>query len=79
MDWRDLQAIKNQLCGDEAEAIQLFPAESRVVDTANQYHLWVFMRRGDKRLPPVPLGWFERMTTDTPGANARQRPRAPTP
>src|SRR5262245_60103678 len=43
MDWRDLQAIKTALCGAEAEGIQLFTAESRVVDTSNQYHLWVFM------------------------------------
>lgn len=40
-DWRDLQEIKNQICGSECEAVELYPAESRVVDTANQYHLWV--------------------------------------
>lgn len=40
-DWRDFQAIKNQLAGTEAEAIELYPAESRLVDTANQYHLFV--------------------------------------
>lgn len=39
-DWRDLQDIKNQLLGKECEAIELYPAESRKVDTANQYHLW---------------------------------------
>lgn len=41
-DWRDLQAIKNMLVGPECEGVELFPAESRLVDTANQYHLWVF-------------------------------------
>jgi len=41
-DWRDLQRIKNELFGPEAEAVELFPAESRLVDAANQYHLWVF-------------------------------------
>ncbi len=40
-DWRDMQEIKNQLVGPECEAVELYPAESRVVDTANQYHLWV--------------------------------------
>jgi hypothetical protein len=40
-DWRDFQEIKNQLVGPECEAVELYPAESRVVDTANQYHLWV--------------------------------------
>jgi hypothetical protein len=39
-DWRDLQRIKNELVGPECEAVELYPAESRLVDTANQYHLW---------------------------------------
>jgi len=39
--WQDLQEIKNQLVGPEHEAVELYPAESRKVDTANQYHLWV--------------------------------------
>jgi hypothetical protein len=39
-DWRDLQRIKNELIGPECEAVELFPAESRLVDTANMYHLW---------------------------------------
>jgi hypothetical protein len=41
-DWRHFQEIKNQLVGPECEAVELYPAESRVIDTANQYHLWVF-------------------------------------
>lgn len=40
-DWRDMQAIKNQIAGPECEGVQLFPAESRMVDSANQYHIWV--------------------------------------
>lgn len=43
-EWRDLQRIKNELCGPEAEAVELFPAESRLTDEANQFHLWVFNR-----------------------------------
>jgi hypothetical protein len=39
--WRDLQTIKNELVGPEYEAVELFPAESRLVDTSNEYHLWV--------------------------------------
>lgn len=39
-DWRDLQRIKNQLLGPTCEAVELYPASERVVDTANQYHLW---------------------------------------
>ncbi len=45
-DWRHFQQIKNELIGPEYEAVELFPAESRLVDTANQYHLWVYERSG---------------------------------
>lgn len=41
-DWRHRQWIKNQLVGDECEAFELYPAESRLVDTTNKYHLWAF-------------------------------------
>lgn len=41
-DWREMQMIKNEIISPEAEAVELFPAESRLVDTSNQYHLWVF-------------------------------------
>jgi hypothetical protein len=40
-DWRDLQEIKNKLVGEECEGVEIYPAESRIVDMANQYHLWV--------------------------------------
>lgn len=40
-DWRHLQSIKNELVGSEREAVELFPAESRLMDESNQYHLWV--------------------------------------
>jgi len=39
--WQALQNIKNDICGPEREAVELYPAESRRVDAANQYHLWV--------------------------------------
>lgn len=41
-DWRHLQAIKNELCGEEREAVQIYPAESRLIDESNQIHLWVY-------------------------------------
>ena len=50
-DWRDFMRIKDQLAGPEVEAVELYPARSRVVDTANQFWLWCF--------PPgerIPLG-----------------------
>jgi hypothetical protein len=40
-DWRDKQAIKNQIAGPESEAIELYPAEARVFDYANWAHLWL--------------------------------------
>ena len=58
-DWRDMQRIKNVICGPEREAIEIFPAESRLVDTSNQYHLWV--------LPEgvaLPLGFQERLVSE---------------
>lgn len=39
-DWRELQEIKNQIIGPEEEAIEIYPAESRLVDMSNQFHLW---------------------------------------
>ena len=41
LDWRDKLRIKNELCGEDAEAVELYPAMNRVVDMANQFHLWV--------------------------------------
>lgn len=41
-DWRDLQEIKNALVGPECEGVELYPAESRLIDEANQFHLFVF-------------------------------------
>jgi hypothetical protein len=42
-DWRHRQLIKNQLLGEECEAIELYPAESRLTDTSNKYHLYGFV------------------------------------
>lgn len=47
-DWREFQAIKNQIAGDECEAFELYPAESRKLDPSNYYTLWCFP--GVKRL-----------------------------
>lgn len=55
-DWRDLQAIKNLIVGPEHEGFEIYPAESRLVDTANQYHLWVFL---DPKVR-LPVGFRER-------------------
>lgn len=74
-DWRDLQEIKNQLCGPEFEAIEIYPAEDRKVDSANQYHLWAFMRdERRKRAPKIPVGWTQRYVTDDHLITGKQRP-----
>lgn len=61
-DWRHMQMIKNQLCGPDREGCEIYPAESRLVDTANQYHMFVF------REPDAiwPFGFNERIVMDTP-------------
>lgn len=61
-NWRELQQIKNEIVGPEHEAVELFPAESRLVDTANQYHLWVHVS-SDFRFP---FGFAERMVLSEP-------------
>lgn len=71
--WRHLQRIKSELAGDETEAFELFPAESRLVDTANQRWLWC--------VPPgmkLPVGFDEGRHVGTPeqaaAIGARQKP-----
>lgn len=54
--YKDLMAIKNELVGKEYEALMLYPAHSREVDTANQYHLWIPVDQEGKALP-IPFGW----------------------
>lgn len=38
--WSDLQRIKDELCGPERVAVEVFPAQSQLVDDANCRHLW---------------------------------------
>lgn len=69
-DWRDLQRIKNELVGPAHEAVELYPAESRLVDSSNQFHLWC-------SADPVfrfPFGWRERLVSDANSYGTVQRP-----
>ena len=68
--WRDIQTIKNEIIGPEHEAVQLFPAESRLVDGANQYHLYVLK---DAALR-FPFGFPKRVVTDEALGKSRNRP-----
>lgn len=58
-NWRHFQYIKNQLCGDEACGIEIYPPESVLVDTVNQYHMMVM----DKACFP-PILFQERLVSE---------------
>ena len=67
-DWRDLQTIKNILAGPEREAVEIYPAESRLVDTGR-----VFM---DTRVR-MPFGFMTRLVgspDEATAVGAKQRP-----
>jgi hypothetical protein len=70
-DWRQFQMIKNEIAGPEVEAFEIYPRESRLMDTANQYYLWV--------LPPgqtIPAGYFggRATTEEAEGIGSVNRP-----
>jgi hypothetical protein len=58
ISWQHKQWIKNDILGEEFEACELFPAESRLVNTANQYHLWGFPKG------TMNFGWNARLVTN---------------
>jgi len=69
--WRELQRIKNEICGPDFEGVELYPNECRLVDTSNQYHMWI--------LPPgvfFPFGFQERAVVgdDSSFDGSKQRP-----
>ena len=71
-DWRHFQQIKNEVAGPEREAFELYPRESRLVDTSNKWHLWV-MPEG---ISMDSVGWTERDVSyeenrDVPGLRQR--------
>jgi hypothetical protein len=53
-DWNHLQQIKNELIGPEHEAVDLFPAESRLINLTNEFHLWAHPTSGFR----FPFGFF---------------------
>lgn len=71
-DWQHFQQIKNEIAGPEREAVEIYPAESRLTDTSNKWHLWVMPEN-----MPLPFGFPHRDVNydeyrDVPGM--RQRP-----
>lgn len=73
-DWRELQAIKTALFSAQHEAVELYPAEDRVVDTANQYHLFVLAASEDGRPMRWPFGFARGLRTDRMLTKSKQRP-----
>lgn len=61
-DWRHFQKIKNELCGPEREGLELYPAESRLVDSSNKYHIYVAPAGMQ-----IPIGWSTRDVRDDDG------------
>ena len=61
-DWREMQRVKNELVGQENEAVELYPAESRLQDEADQFHLWVFKDPSAR----FPFGYLKRRVSDKP-------------
>jgi hypothetical protein len=62
-----MQKIKNQVVGQEWEALELYPAESRLLDPSNLFILWAY--------PAIPIGKFEGRNIATPATClAPQRP-----
>lgn len=49
VNWEALQKIKNDIWGEDAVAIEVYPPEKYVVNTGNWRHLW---RLGDGEFYP---------------------------
>ena len=47
--WAEKQEIKNELFGEDRFAIEVYPKERKLVDSADVYHLWVFDKK--KEMP----------------------------
>lgn len=68
-DWRHFQQIKNELCGKEWVGIEIYPPESKLLDTSNQFHLWVF--DNDSYFPFI---FQERYVSEFETNGSKQRP-----
>lgn len=68
-DWRHLQKIKNELVGEDNEGVELYPSEKRLVDTSNQYHLFVMADPAER----FPFGFQQRAVATQSMLGAEQR------
>lgn len=73
-DWRHFQRIKNDIVGAECEAIEMYPAESRLVDESNKYHLYAWTNPRFR----IPFGWTQRSVSYVSGSVPGTRQRGET-
>jgi len=75
-DWREFQQIKDELVGPECEGAELYPAQSRLVDESNKYHIFCAADPAYR----FPFGFTTRSVWEAdrglPGGGHRQRQRA---
>lgn len=56
MGWEELQAVKNELIGEDRWAFQMFPPKVNEVNVANGYHLCVYPRGKRPKVGRLPAG-----------------------
>lgn len=39
--WHEAQRIKDEIAGENATAVEVYPPRAEIVDDANMYHLWI--------------------------------------
>jgi hypothetical protein len=71
--YRDKMRFKDEFVGPETEGVELLPARSREVDTANQYHVWIV----DDATFRFPFGFTQRRVSDVSIDGAVQEPWPP--
>lgn len=74
-DWREMQRVKNELLGEDWEAVELYPAERRVVDMANQFHLFGFPHEIPIGFPVTDPEAVRKTASEAAAVGAVQRPR----
>ena len=45
--WSEKQKIKNELFGENRDAVEVYPKQDKLVDVCDVYHLWVFDKKID--------------------------------
>lgn len=45
--WSEKQQIKNELFGENRDAVEVYPKQDKLIDVCDVYHLWVFDKKTD--------------------------------